>query len=155
MKAAHQTEARAGPENKAINVSNFAHVDVRKYHAAIDPKRYLNDSDSLNYAANDYFEQNDDLKRFYEEYAKQPPLKPIITHPEIMKIYLIKLFDVRRQVDLVKAIKFNHSENIEVIWLIDMFTLDLFSSLIRSGELKKVSEAITTSTIDVVKLCQR
>ena len=48
--------------NKASNVSNFDHVDVRKYRVEIDGIRYPKDSVNVNYATNDYIDQNADLK---------------------------------------------------------------------------------------------
>ena len=50
---AHQTEARAGPANKAINISVFDHVDVRNFFCEIGTARYPNDS--VNFiSTNDY-----------------------------------------------------------------------------------------------------
>ena len=43
--AAHQTEARAGPANKANNISVFDRVDIRKYLVKVDRTRYPKDAD--------------------------------------------------------------------------------------------------------------
>ena len=40
---------------------------------------------NINYATNDYLDQNRDLKIFNEEYAKEPLLNPIITYTDMGK----------------------------------------------------------------------
>ena len=77
--AAHQTAARSGFANKAIIVSVFDHVDVRTFFVEIVGKRYPKDSVIINYATNSYLNQFSDLEIYFEEYAKEPLLKPFIT----------------------------------------------------------------------------
>ena len=92
--AALQTAARSGFTNKAINVSVFNHVDVRKIFVEMDGTR---DSVDVNYATNDHPDQYRDLK--YEEYAKEPLLKPFIKHTDLKQFYPIQVIDLRFQVD--------------------------------------------------------
>ena len=69
--AAHQTAARSGVANKAIDVTVSDHNDVGECHAGNDGISYPNGSVNLNYATNDCFDQHRDLKFF----KKKMPMK--------------------------------------------------------------------------------
>ena len=57
MIAAHETAARSGFANKAINVSVFDQVDVGEYFLRIDGLIYPKDSTNIIYATNGYLNQ--------------------------------------------------------------------------------------------------
>ena len=61
LTAAHQTEDRIGIANKANNIANFDHVDVKKYFVEIDGYRYPKESVLTNFTENDYLDQYRDL----------------------------------------------------------------------------------------------
>ena len=75
--AARQTVARSGVSNKAIKVSVFDRVDVRKNHIQIVEIRFPKDSANIIYGTNDYLDQNRDLKLFYDEYGKNHNLNSL------------------------------------------------------------------------------
>ena len=148
MIAALQTAARSGFTNKAaINVSVFNHVDVRIFFVEMDGTR---DSVDVDYATNDHPDKYRDLKLLYEEYAKEPLLKPFIKHTDMKHFYPIQVIDLRFQVDHANPKKLQLFE--EYRGNRDKAHTDarLFTWLIRCRELKIVSDGIKTTENKVI-----
>ena len=107
MITAHQTAARLNAPNKIINISRFGNLNVRKYFVETDSIRYPHDGVLSNYSENDYIDQYNDPKIFFEEYVGEELLNPFVSHPEIKTKYPIQVIDLRFQADHITPKKFN------------------------------------------------
>ena len=106
MFAAHQTEARSGPANKANFIAIFDNVEVRKYFVEIDGVRYPKNSNDVKYATNDCVNQNRDPKLRYKKFVGEPLSNPFESYPKMKNFYHFQVFDVRIQVNFINPKKF-------------------------------------------------
>ena len=112
LKAAYQSAAISGLGNRAINVSVFERVDVRKRFGKINNVRYPEGAVNVNYATMES-RSIERLYLFYEEYAKEPLLKPSITYTNMKTFYPIQVIDQKFEVDNVIPKTINYLKNKE------------------------------------------
>ena len=102
---AHQSAVRIGAPNKENNVAVFDNLNVTKYHVNIDGARSLRDGVSIDFASNDYLDQQKDLIFFYKEYVGEEILNLFINYTDMKTNYPIQVLDLRFQVDHINPKK--------------------------------------------------
>ena len=96
---AHQTTLRIGAPNKTENIAIFDDLNVRKYHVGIDGVKYPRDGVGFDYNSYDYVDQYRDLKLLYKEYVGKELLNSFISYTDMKNKHLIKVIELRFQVD--------------------------------------------------------
>ena len=143
---AHQTNLRATPPDKKINIAIFDNMDLRKYYVEIDGQRYPRDTILINYEENDYIQQYKDLKLFWKEYIGEPILNPLISYTDMKTKYPIEIIDLRHQSDHItpKKIQLFHEYGT------DPDNARLFLILIRRRENELISDGNKLIEVKVI-----
>ena len=102
---ADQTAAGIGVPNKANKFAVSDNLIVRKYLVDIDGIRYPRDGVSIDYAKNDYLDQDRDLKLFHNEYLGERLIQSFIIYTDMKNKYPIQVIDLRFQVDRINPKK--------------------------------------------------
>ena len=144
--AVRQSPARIGTSNEGKIRAVFNNLDVCKYFCDIDRIRYPKDSVNINYDANEYLDEHEDLNLFYKEFVGEDLLNPFIFYSDPKNFYPIQIIDLRFQVGLINPKK---------IQLIEEYRADpgdagLFLILIRHSEIKMVSDVNKITEIKVI-----